>query len=206
MKFTVMVITTVLAVFSIAYAATAQPPLANDQQVGRYQIAAGADGWIFVLDTATGQCWSKHLSGQWRDEGNPARLNKTEARDKANSPLTLVLPHDKVELAIKQRQSKPIPGSHDRVIVRLDDITGGQVLISMRSDDGKVLLDDVSAVEGDIFPFVVGNQTFYCRVKALKNFVVGQDIAVLEIASDLKTLQAKEKTDGSGDAGSDERG
>src|SRR5262245_22712977 len=72
-------LTATLAALSLvglaAYRGSAQvggpPPV--ERQVGRYQLATLPNGRIVVLDTATGQCWSKITGGdQWQDEGSPA--------------------------------------------------------------------------------------------------------------------------------------
>jgi len=185
-------IVTILAV-SLSDHLIAAPPSAAHRQIGRYQMVVGFNGTIYVLDTKTGHCWSRVSRGRWTDEGNPT-LTKEETAD---SPPTLVLPQEKVQLTIKQRRSKPIPGSDDRILLRIDDITGGQVLISVRDDRGEVLLDDVSVDEGDVVSFKVSEESYFVRVAQLKNFLTGEDIAVLEIASNAEVLRPAEEAENS---------
>ena len=163
----------------------ATPPLNEQPQVGRYQMVT-AYGTVYVIDTATGQCWSQDSRGRWIDEGNPTKPQKVAAK----SPPTLVLPQTVVSLTLKQRSSKAIPGSDERIFLQVDDITGGQVLVSVRDDEGKTVLDDVSAKQGDVVSFKVGAKTYFIRVKELQNFLVGDDIAVLEIATNREAFQS----------------
>ena len=123
------------------------------------------------------------------DNRNPKWL--AEVQDDA--PLTLTLPDERVELTIKRRRSKPIPGSDGRIIIALDDITGGQVVVSVKSDDGDVLLDDVSMEQGGVVTFQVGEEEYFCHVKELKNFLTGQDIAIVEVASSRTALQLSDE-------------
>ena len=165
----------------------ATPPLNEQPQVGRYQMVT-AYGTIYVIDTATGQCWSQEARGRWIDEGNPTKPQKVAAK----SPPSLVLPRAVVSLTLKQRSSKAIPGSDERIFLQVDDITGGQVLISVRDDEGKTVLDDVSAKQGEVVSFKVEAKTYFVRVKELQNFLVGNDIAVLEVATDRDAFQPAE--------------
>ncbi len=104
-------------------------------------------------------------------------------RERQRSPLSLKLPAERVELTAVQRCSKAIPGSEDRLLVQLGDITAGQVLLSIRSDDGEVILDDTSVKQGDVVKFSVGGRTYYIRVRELTNVLLGDDFGVFEVSS-----------------------
>ena len=95
----------------------------------------------------------------------------------------LALPNDPVRLTVLQRHTKVIPGSQEQVQLSLDDITGGQVLLSIRGPDGKIV-DAVSAREGDVIRFAVGRQEYYLRVVELRNFLTGDDFGVFEISAE----------------------
>ena len=174
----------VLCFFAIS-TADAQSP--KRLQNGRYQLTVNYDGTMFLLDTATGQCWTKSRRGEWVDAGNPANPKlkpkqklKVEA---AKTPIKLELPRERVQLTITQRHSKVIPGSNGRVRIHVADITHGQSLISVRDDAGAILLDDVSARPGSILEFSVNKRRYYLRVAQLRNFIVGDDFAVVEVSS-----------------------
>ncbi|MDB5352836.1 MAG: hypothetical protein JWN86_4083 [Planctomycetota bacterium] len=70
-----------------AYRGSAQapaPPPANPE-IGRYQMVA-ANQQVFLIDTVTGQCWSRRGQGQWDDEGNPTRPQAEPGVKKAAIP------------------------------------------------------------------------------------------------------------------------
>ena len=51
-----------------------QPPIRLQQELpGRYQLARMSDSSVMVIDTHTGQCWSKISSQSWRDWGSPVK-------------------------------------------------------------------------------------------------------------------------------------
>ena len=80
-------------------------------------------------DTATGQCWSKSLGDEWRDEGTPLARNDDDDAH-AQKPLKLTLERG-TQLTIRQRMTKAIPHTNERVRIAIDDITEGQVLLSV---------------------------------------------------------------------------
>jgi hypothetical protein len=163
--------------------------LGFDEVPGRYQFVV-ADNIMYVIDTATGQCWSKPLlSKSWKNHGSPVAKRPAEV---PAPPLSLRLPTDLVTLTIKQRSSRPIPGSGNRIRANLDDITGGQVILSINADRDVVLLEETSVKPGEIVVFEVNEQKFYARVKDMTNVLIGTDIAVIEIASSRDDFPAKE--------------
>lgn len=83
------------------------------------------------------------------------------------------------ELTIKQRKSKLVPGTNLRISI--DDITAGQVLISIT--DGSNVVLDKSLKLGDVAAFTIDGETQYVRVRQLTNLLIGEDFAVLEVAS-----------------------
>ena len=95
----------------------------------------------------------------------------------------LALPNDPVRMTVLQRHTKVIPGSQEQVQISLDDITGGQVLLSIRGPDGKIV-DAVSVRAGDVIPFAVGRHEYYLRVVELRNFLTGDDFGVFEISAE----------------------
>ena len=95
----------------------------------------------------------------------------------------LMLPSDPVRLTIVQRQAKAIPGSRGTIKVKLEDITGRQVLLSVRGALGQPILDTVSVRKGDVVDFELGGQRYYLKVIELKNFITGDDFGVFELSS-----------------------
>ena len=95
----------------------------------------------------------------------------------------LALPNEPVRMTVLQRHTKAIPGSQEQVQLSLDDITGGQVLLSIRGPGGKIV-DTVSVKNGDVVPFAVGRHEYYLRVVELRNFLTGDDFGVFEISAE----------------------
>ena len=112
----------------------------------------------------------------------PTRSVPAATSRSASGPIKLKLPRERVELSLHQREAKAIPGSSDRLFVRLGDITGGQVLVTIETDDDEVLLDEASLEQGEEARFRVSSREFSVRIKNLRNFLTGNDLAVIEVA------------------------
>jgi hypothetical protein len=94
---TCVVVTT--AVQLSAYCEAAAPPKQR-MQVGRYQMVVGPHGYVYVIDTATGQCWNRSPDLRWTDMGKPW---DPKPRPTPKKPLILKLPNEPVELTVLQR-------------------------------------------------------------------------------------------------------
>jgi len=174
------------------YCEAAAPPKQR-MQVGRYQLVVGQHNIVYVIDTATAQCWSRGPDLRWTDMGKP--FDPKPGR--TPKPLTLKLPTEPVELTVLQRRSKVIPGSEDRITLQLGDITAGQVLLSVRSDEGETLLDDTSVKPGEVVEFTVADRTFYIRLRELTNVLLGSnDFGVFEIWSKPPPVEPASEDDG----------
>ncbi|WP_417389584.1 hypothetical protein [Gimesia sp.] len=154
----------------------------SQTEVGRYQLVASFDGRIVVLDTATGQCWSRTPGGNWRDEGNPTQTDKTTQKTDTTHKLPqLELPSRTVEMTIIQREERAIPGSDGSVRLRLGDITEGHVFLTAVTADGEILLKRTSVAQGDKVEFVVGKKKYVLDIKQLRNILIGDDFATVTI-------------------------
>ena len=117
--------------------------------------------------------------------------------------IELALPERVVEISLKQRQEKPIPGSDSRLWVHLGDVTAGQAFVSVRTGDRNrygdtdvvVLLDEVSLDETEIASFKVNGTRFYVRMKDLRNVLIGEDFGTVEIAADRADFKPLKKLD-----------
>jgi hypothetical protein len=67
------------------------------------------------------------------------------AADAAAAPLTA----EGVRITVKQRSSAWLPGGSLKL--HLDDITGGQVLVSVTDSEGRVIVGPKSVTQGDVF-------------------------------------------------------
>jgi hypothetical protein len=115
----------------------------------------------------------KHFSGE---------TTRSATRDLTS--VKFGFPEDPLRLTVVQRSSKPIPGFHGAVNVKIGDITGGQVLLEILSDESlRPLVDTVSVQAGDAVSFEVQDTRCYVSVIELRNFLMGDDFAVLEIST-----------------------
>ena len=161
-------------------------------QIGRYRLVPVLGNHIFLIDTATGQCWSRALDGEWRDEGNPT-LSKTRAparEAKAPAPA-LNLPEKSVELTVLQREERAIPGSDGSVRIRLGDISDGQVLLTVVSGDESHLLERVSVSQDDKVEFSLGKAKYTVHIKELRNLFIGDDFAKITVAKNPEESSAE---------------
>lgn len=55
---------TMMSFFSINYA-DLKNPVIEQHEIGRYQMTHHPDGYLFMLDTSTGQVWRSKLKKNW---------------------------------------------------------------------------------------------------------------------------------------------
>lgn len=160
-------------------------------QIGRYQIAA-AEERIFVLDTATGQCWGLTQNGTWLNEGNPTKMKEGKRTRTPDDELAkLELPDTPVELTVIQREERAIPGSDGSVRIRLGDITDGQALLAVVTADGEFLLERTSISQDDALEFEVGKRKYKLHIHELRNVLIGDDFAKIRVSE--ASSEASEK-------------
>lgn len=96
-------------------------------------------------------------------------------------PDELDFPWNHATITLYQRSIKALPGSNGSLVIRVGDITGGQVLLSIEAEGSAPILDMTSIRPGDVKKFSVGGEPFVLVVNRLVNFVIGRDFAVLTI-------------------------
>ena len=176
-----------------ASAQIAQEPRPSSGRAERYQAIRVSDDRVLVIDTATGQCWSKHLGHrQWIDEGAPSSRQRlqgeraersTRAERRARVPFLRLRGDEPVELTVRQREKKAIPGSDGTLFVHLGDITEGQVLVAVRDEAGKAVAGEKSLAQGQSLRFAPdGGDEFVVTIAELRNLLTGDDFAVLRIS------------------------
>lgn len=106
---------------------------------------------------------------------NP-RDSRPEEPQKAESFETLP-----VTLTVKQRTTTAVPGTAGQLSLTVDDITRGQVMISLLDQDGTPLVGPVSAEHDQSISFQVGGATYAARVTELSNALVGDDFVTVVI-------------------------
>jgi len=98
-------------------------------------------------------------------------------------PETLDLPGGSARVTVTQRCSKAIPGSDGYLSLKLDDITGGQVLLILRKADGEVIIDGTSVRRGDELPFTFNRERYWLSVEKLENFLIGDDYGIFKVST-----------------------
>src|SRR5215213_993684 len=93
-------------------AAQDEPRRSAASEIGRYQLVTGQGHPLFLIDTATGNCWSRTGDGEWRDEGNPTKSSNRKAAQKSERSVPkLQLPEESIKMVVMQREERSIPGS-----------------------------------------------------------------------------------------------
>jgi len=94
----------------------------------------------------------------------------------ARPPLSL---DSAVEFSVSQRTTTPLPRSDGKLLLTLDDITAGQVLVTLSWHDGKSVVATRSLRQKDIVAFTVSNHVYKLKLKKLTNVLIGEDAAFL---------------------------
>lgn len=100
-------------------------------------------------------------------------------------------PWDKATTTIYQRTSKKIPGSRGQLRLRLDDITAGQVLVTVCGPGRTRTIDTTSMRPGAAAPLILGGREYVLVLDELFNLLVGRDFAVFSLVS--RDVWEKEK-------------
>jgi hypothetical protein len=87
-----------------------------------------------------------------------------------------------VTVQLKQRSTAMVPGSGDRLSVSIDDITAGQVMVSIAQANGKPVLGSRSLASGASAPFEFEGFTYSLTLEKLDNRLIGDDSASLTIS------------------------
>ena len=80
--------------------------------------------------------------------------------------------------------SYPLPGTrcYDHVKVQLGDITAGQVMVTVETDEGKTLLARTSMRVGERRTIEFGEKHYVLTLRRLVNLLIGDDWAELEVS------------------------
>ena len=110
-----------------------------------------------------------------RESDHRARIIPLYAR-----PVHLELAERASKFHVPQRSSKSVPGSRGYLRVTLDDITAGQVLLTLSTAENDTLIASTSVEEAQVLSFAFGGRDYMLRVKRLVNLLMGDDFARLE--------------------------
>jgi hypothetical protein len=106
----------------------------------------------------------------------------TSTPKQASKP-PLELPDAGASVRLVQRTSADLPGSAGAYTIAIDDITAGQVSLTIgRKDGGGVLLSKAVRARETV-PFTIDDHRYEVIVEALDNELVGDDVARLLVRS-----------------------
>lgn len=99
-----------------------------------------------------------------------------------------------VSLPLKQRSTVEVPGTDGELSLSIDDITHGQVMVSLIRRKEANLLGPLSLKEGESVPFRFKNSDFSVTLTDLNNQLIGDDEATFAITdATSNTLSEDEK-------------
>lgn len=99
----------------------------------------------------------------------------------ASVPLSPRIEGLPVSLRVKQRSTTEVPGAANELSLTADDITRGQVMVSLVRKRAP-LLGPISMTQGDEASFRFGEVNYRLRLTELNNSLVGEDFATFEIS------------------------
>lgn len=85
--------------------------------------------------------------------------------------------------AVVQRRAGTVPGTNGWLQVRLEDITAGQVLLSVRDGTGNLVVAQRSVVAGDRLEIPLPDGKLHLKVRRLVNLLIGDDQAEFVVAA-----------------------
>ena len=107
----------------------------------------------------------------------PAKEDTSTPKQAAKPPLEL--PAAGASVRLVQRTSAELPGSAGAYTIAIDDITAGQVALTIGRKDGAGVLVTKSVRAKETVPFTIDAHRYEVVVEALDNELVGDDVARL---------------------------
>lgn len=166
------------------------------------RATAGQRSWDFTPGREPG-CVALPLSSDIREAWERAGLLKVTCgygEDTARVlrwlraiPSTLNASGNLVKVTVYQRSSKFVPASNQYLSLHLEDITRGQVLVTLDTAEGQRLVDTESLRPGAAVDFEFGGQRYTLKAEQLVNELIGADYGVFSV-SHLR-LPEREKID-----------
>lgn len=103
----------------------------------------------------------------------------------------LTLSKNGFEFQLFQRKSIKIPSKSDNVICAIDDITGGQTMLTISSNNHKVLHKSIE--QNQIIDFSLYSQKYSIQCIKLVNILIGEDFGIFIIKN--SSVKSKKSTD-----------
>jgi len=82
-----------------------------------------------------------------------------------------------IELTVRQRSTTPIPGSDGKLLVTIDDVTRGQIMVSVVEQGQTALIGPVSMTPDMSLEFPWADKRYTLTLERLHNALVGEDFA-----------------------------
>jgi hypothetical protein len=86
-------------------------------------------------------------------------------------------------MTLKQRSTTVVPGSNELLRITIDDITAGQVMVSLAGKEGENVLAATSLKAGESSLFELKGAEYRLALRELENNLVGEDFATVVISS-----------------------
>lgn len=131
---------------------------------------------MFILSSCTPTPEKTIITTPERTISTPERTTTTLERTEK-----VVLPADPVRLTIHQRNQAIIPGSNGQIKIRLGDITGGQVMLSITKDN-ELIFEPQSIQPGEVIQIHSGDEKLYIKIVRLCNFLIGDDFGEVVVS------------------------
>jgi hypothetical protein len=106
-------------------------------------------------------------------------------------PDRLELERDVEEFAVAQRTAAEIPGTRGWLRVRIDDVTGGQVLLRVDTATGMPVVPRRSARDGDHVEVALGRERAVLHLRRLVNLLIGDDHAEFAVMPAARFAQSR---------------
>jgi hypothetical protein len=117
------------------------------------------------------------------------------SEDKSPPPITkkpAPLVEVPVEMLVKQRTTSAVPGSDAKLLLTIDDITDGQVMVTIATDRGGAILPTRSLKNKESAEFEFEAVDYKLTLRQLDNALVGEDSAtfVITVPTDAEVSEA----------------
>lgn len=100
-----------------------------------------------------------------------------------------------VTMRVAQRSTTAVPGTADQLAIAVDDITRGQVKITVLEKDRKPIAGPVSVKQDQAVSFRLGETAYAARVVELSNALIGDDDFVTIVIDQLGDLELPTSSD-----------
>ena len=100
-----------------------------------------------------------------------------------------------IEITLAQRTQLVVPGSEGKLFAAIDDVTAGQVVVTLTSENQTPVFGPLSMKPEDSHDFTFKDYPLRIQLKKLSNALIGEDYATLSILPQPQGLSEQEKID-----------